>query len=67
MKQQNFLKTAKILASLNHPNIPNLKNSYYQPLASMFECVLFSFSSFGIVCEIKWTGWVSKASELFFG
>ena len=67
MKQQNFLKTAKILESLNHPNILNLKNSYYQPLASMFEYVLFSFFSFGIVFEIKWTGWVSKASELFFG
>ena len=41
MKHQNFLKTAKILESLNHPIILNLKNSYYQPLASMFEYVLF--------------------------
>ena len=48
-----FLKEAKILKSLNHPNVENFKNACYQPLAIMFEYVSFSFSPFGKVREIS--------------
>ena len=44
---------AKIFETLNHPNVLNFKNVYYQPLASIFEYVSISFSSFGKVLEIN--------------
>ena len=34
---KTFLKEAKILKSLNHPNVVNFKNACYQSLAIMFE------------------------------
>ena len=43
------MKAAKIFENLNHPNVLNLKNVYYQPISTMFEYVSFSFYSFGIV------------------
>ena len=49
---EKFLKEAKILESLNHPNLVNFKSICYQPIAVMFEYVLFSFSPFGTICEI---------------
>ena len=33
---KTYLKEAKILKSLNHPNVKNFKNAFYQPLAIMF-------------------------------
>ena len=50
---ENFLKEAKILECLNHPNLVNFKNVCYQPLAIMFEYVSFSFSPFGTIREIR--------------
>ena len=41
---KTYLKEAKILKSLNHPNVKNFKNVFYQPLAIMFP-VLNSFSN----------------------
>ena len=41
-----FLKGAKILESLNHPNLVNFKSICYRPLAIMFQYVLFSFPLF---------------------
>ena len=40
---EKFLKEAKILESLNPPNLVNFKNVCYQPLAIMFKYVSFSF------------------------
>ena len=42
--REKFLKEAKILESLNHPNLVNFKNVCYQPLTIMFEYLSFSFS-----------------------
>ena len=47
------MKEAKILGSLNHPNLVNSKNICYQPLATMLGHVLFSFSLFGTIREIR--------------
>ena len=44
---------AKIFETLNHPNVLNFKNVYYQPLASIFENVSINFSQFGKVREIN--------------
>ena len=41
-----FLKGAKILESLVHPNLVNFKSICYRPLAIMFQYVLFSFLLF---------------------
>ena len=48
-----FLKEAKALESLNHPNLVNFKNICYQALAIMFEYVSFSFFPFGTIYEIR--------------
>ena len=40
------MKGAKILESLNHPNLVNFKSICYRPLAIMFQYVLFSFPLF---------------------
>ena len=53
MKRGKCLKTAKILESLNHPNVLDFKNVYHKPLARMFEYVSFSFLSLGIVREMN--------------
>ena len=49
---KKFFKDAKILESLNHPNLVNFKNICYQLLAVMFEYVSFSFSPLGTIPEI---------------
>ena len=38
---ENFLKEAKILKNLYHPNVVNFKIVFYQSLAIMFENVSF--------------------------
>ena len=43
---------AKILESLNHPDLVNFKNVCYQQLTIMIEYVSFSFSPFGAIREI---------------
>ena len=50
---ETFLKEAKILESLSHPNFVSFKNVCYQPLAIMFEYVSFSFPTFGTIREIR--------------
>ena len=53
MTRKNFLKEAKILESLNYPNIVSFKNVGYQALAITFEDVSFSFFPFGTILEIS--------------
>ena len=49
---KKFLNEAKILESLNHPNVVNFKNVCYQPFAIMFEYyVSFSCALFGTIRE----------------
>ena len=54
-----FLKRAKILESLNHPNLVNFKSICYRPLAIMFQYVLFSFLLFPqFVKLLDWMGFL---------
>ena len=54
-----FLKGAKILESLNHPNLVNFKSICYRPLAIMFQYVLFSFLLFPqFVKLLDWMGFL---------
>ena len=62
---ENFLKEAKILESLDHPNLVNFKNVCYQPLVIMFEFVSFSFYPFGTIGEIRRLGGFPRFLDYF--
>ena len=53
---EKYLKEAKILESLNHPNLVNFKNVCYQPLAIMFEFVSFTLQTHHVDSTLKQRG-----------
>ena len=61
------LKESKRLERLNQPNVLDFRNVCYQPLAIMFENILFSFSPFGIIRKINRLDGSLTVSWLFFG